>query len=109
MGSCHVEDEPSDLWRKCAIIDVSRLGVGIELCHPDPIELLGMWQDGALRLHLSRRITVRLEFGPSVEMTVAGEVRNAGSVPDGIVRAGIEFVGLSETERSMVDLPNFAP
>jgi len=108
MGCCHIEDEPSDLWRKCAIIDVSGLGVGIEVCHPDPIELLGMWQNGALRLDLSRRIMVRLEFGPSVDMTVAGEVRNAGSEPDGIVRAGIEFVGLTEAERSMVDLSNVA-
>jgi hypothetical protein len=78
--------------------------VGIDLCHPDPIELLGMWHDGELRLHLSRRITVRLKLGPSIDMTFAGEVRNAGSRPDGIVRAGIEFVGLTEAERSIVDL-----
>jgi len=104
MGRCHIQDEPLDLWRECAIIDVSTLGVGIDLCHPDPVELLGMWQDGELRLDVSRRITLRLELGPSVDMTVAGEVRNAGSGPDGIVRAGIEFVGLTETERSILDL-----
>ena len=85
-------------------MDVSALGVGIELFHPDPVDLLGLWQDEEIRLHMSRRITVRLELGPSVEMTVAGEVRNAGSDPDGIVRAGIEFVGLTEAERSIVDL-----
>jgi hypothetical protein len=104
MGLCHIQDEPADLWRECAIIDISPLGVGIDLCHPDPIELLGMWHDGELRLHLSRRITVRLKLGPSIDMTFAGEVRNAGSRPDGIVRAGIEFVGLTEAERSIVDL-----
>jgi PilZ domain len=104
MGLCHIQDEPADLWRECAIIDISTLGVGIDLCHPDPVELLGMWQDGELRLHLSRRITVRLKLGPSIDMTFAGEVRNAGSRPDGIVRAGIEFVGLTEAERSIVDL-----
>ena len=87
-------------------MDVSTLGLGIELFHPDPVELLGMWQDDAVRLHLSRRITVRLEFGPSVDMTVAGEVRNAGSEPDGVVRAGIEFVGVAETNRSIADLLN---
>ena len=85
-------------------MDVSALGVGIELFHPDPVDLLGLWQDEEIRLHMSRRITVRLELGPSVEMTVAGEVRNAGSDPDGIVRAGIEFVGLTEAERAIVDL-----
>jgi hypothetical protein len=103
-GRCHVQDEPLDLWRECAIIDVSTLGVGIDLCHPDPVELLGMWQDGELRLDVSRRITLRLELGPSVDLTVAGEVRNAGSGPDGMVRAGIEFVGLTEIERSILDL-----
>jgi len=109
MGRCHIEDEPSDQWRECAIMDVSTLGVGIELCHPDPVELLGMWQGDGVRLHLSRRITVRLEFGPSVDMTVAGEVRNAGSEPDGVVRAGIEFVGVVETNRSIVDLLSVGP
>ena len=103
MGSCHVEDWPSDLWQECAIIDVSTLGLGIELLHPDPVELLGLWRDGELRLDETRRITVGLELGPSVDITVSGELRNAGSKPDGIVRAGIEFVGLTEVERSMVD------
>jgi hypothetical protein len=103
MGACHVEDEPSDLWWECAIIDISTLGLGIELCHPDPVELLGLWQRGELQLQVSRRIAVRLDLGPSVDMTVAGEVRNAGSGPNGIVRAGIEFVGLTEPESSMVD------
>ena len=106
MGHCHIQDEPSDLWRECAIIDVSTLGVGIELCHPDPAGLLAMWQDNELRLHLSRRVTVRLDLGPAVDMTVAGEVRNAGSEPDGVVRAGIEFVGVAETNRSIADLLN---
>jgi len=89
-------------------MDVSTLGMGIEFCHPDPVELLGLWQNGALRLDVIRRITVHLELDPSVEMTVEGEVRNAGSEPDGIVRAGIEFTGLSEVERSIVELSNVA-
>jgi hypothetical protein len=93
-----------DLWRECSIIDVSTLGVGIDLCHPDPIELLGLWKDGELRLDMSRSITLRLALGPSVDMTVAGEVRNAGSGPDGTVRAGIEFIDLTEVERSIVEL-----
>jgi hypothetical protein len=103
MGHCHVENDPSDMWRECEIRDVSTLGLGIEFSYPDPVELLGLWQDGELRLRMSRRITVRLELGPSVDMTVAGEVRNAGSGPDGSIRAGIEFVSLTEPERSIVD------
>ena len=92
LSRCHIEDEPSDPWRECAIFDVSTLGVGIDLCRPDAAELL------------SRRVTVLVELGPSFDITVAGEVRNAESVSDDIVRVGIEFVGLTETERAIVDI-----
>lgn len=102
MGSCHIQGDPSDLWRECAVTDFSTLGMGMDFYYPDPVELLGMWEDCELGLHLSRRITVRLELGPSGEMTVAGEVRNAQSEPDGVVRAGVEFIGLTEGERSIV-------
>jgi len=95
MGRCHIENEPSDLWRECAIIDVSTLGVGIDLWYPDPVELLGLWQDGELRLDARRRITVQLQSGHSVYVPAEGEVRNAGTAADGIVRAGIEFVGVT--------------
>lgn len=105
VGRCHMEGEPSDLWRECTIVDVSTLGVGMNLRHPDPIELLGLWQDGALRLDASRRMTVHFETDASVETPVVAEIRNAGSSPDGFVRAGIEFVGLTETQRSLVDSP----
>ena len=91
MGRCHVENDSSDLWRECAIFDVSTLGVGIDVPY------------GVAAALLNRRITVLLELGPSVDLTIAGEVRNAESAPDGIVRVGIEFVGLSETERSIVE------
>jgi hypothetical protein len=90
MGRCQVEDESSDEWLACAIFDVSTLGLGVDLPHSGASDLVG------------RRITVLLELGPSVDVTVAGEVRNAQSAPDGIVRAGIEFVGLTDTERSIV-------
>jgi hypothetical protein len=90
MGRCQVDGESSDEWLACAIFDVSALGVGVDLPHSDAPGLVG------------RRITVLLELGPSVDVTVAGEVRNAQSAPDGIVRAGIEFVGLTDTERSIV-------
>jgi hypothetical protein len=92
MGRCQVEGESSDEWRACAIFDVSTLGVGIDLPHPRASQLL------------SRRITALLELGRSVDVTITGEVRSAESAPDGIVRAGMEFVGLSETESAIVDL-----
>ena len=92
MGSCHVEGEPSHLWRDCGIFDFSSLGVGLDLRHPGSSDLMG------------RRVSVRLPVGASIEVTLRGEVRNAKAGPDGIVRVGIEFAALSETERSIVDL-----
>jgi PilZ domain len=92
MSRCQVEAESLDLWQACAIFDISTFGMGIDLAHSGTPDIL------------SRRITVLLELGPSVDVTVAGEVRNAESGPDGIVRTGIEFVGLNETERSIVGL-----
>jgi hypothetical protein len=92
MGSCLVEGEPSHLSRDCGVFDFSILGVGMDLRHPDASDLVG------------RRVSVRLPVGASIDLTLTGEVRNAKAGPDGIVRAGIEFVTLSKAERSIVDL-----
>ncbi len=92
MGSCHVEGEPSDLWRDCGVFDFSILGVGMDLRHPDASDLVG------------RRVSVQLQVGASIDMTLTGEVRNARAGPNGVARAGLEFVSLSEAERSIVDL-----
>ena len=92
MGSCHVEGEPTDLWRDCGVFDFSTLGVGMDFRYPDAPDLVG------------RHISVRLPVGTSVELTFTGEVRNLKSGPDGIVRAGIEFFGLSEDELYVIDL-----
>jgi len=91
MSRCQVEGESSDLWQACAVFDVSSLGVGIDLPNSGPADVL-----------LNRRITVLLELGSSVDLTVAGEIRNVESCPDGISRVGIEFVGLNDTERAIV-------
>jgi hypothetical protein len=92
MGSCHVEDEPPDEWRDCGVFDFSAIGAGVDLRHPESSGLVG------------RRLSMRLPVGASTDIILTGEVRNAKAGPDGIVRLGIEFVGLSETERSLVDL-----
>jgi PilZ domain len=92
MGSCHVEGEPSHLWRDCGVFDFSFIGVGMDLRHPDSSDLVG------------RRVSVRLPVGASIDMTLTGEVRNAKAGPDGVVRAGLEFAALSEVERSIVDV-----
>jgi hypothetical protein len=92
MGSCQLEGESPDEWRDCGVFDFSALGVGMDLRHPGAPDLIGS------------RISVRLPVGSSMDMTLTGLVRNAKAGPDGIVRAGVEFVDLSETERSIIDL-----
>ena len=92
MGSCHVEGDPTDLWRVCGVFDISAHGVGMDLRYPDPSRLVG------------RRMSVRLPVGSSMDMTLMGAVRNAKPGPDGIVRAGLEYIDLSDAERAIVDL-----
>jgi hypothetical protein len=92
MGSCCVEGEDVDLWRDCGVFDFSTLGVGMDFRYPDASGLVG------------RRITMRLPVGGSMDITLVGEVRNVRAGPDGIIRAGIELLGLSEDELYIVDL-----
>lgn len=92
IGLCHVQGDSLDHWRDCGVFDLSAFGVGMDLRHPDASALVG------------RSVSVRLPIGVSMDMTLTGEVRNAKEGPDGIVRIGIEFEDVSDTERSIVDL-----
>lgn len=92
MGTCHVAGDAREQTRDCGIFDISMLGVGMDFHYADPMRLEG------------RRVSVRLPLGDSVEVSFTGEVRNVRAGPGGIVRAGIEFVDLMDSERSIVDL-----
>jgi len=92
IGLCHVQGDSLDLWRDCGVFDLSALGVGMDLRHSDASDLVG------------RIVSVRLPIGVSMDMTLTGEVKNAKGGPDGIVRIGVEFADVSDTERSIVDL-----
>jgi PilZ domain-containing protein len=92
IGLCHVQGDSLDLWRDCGVFDLSALGVGMDLRHSDASDLVG------------RIVSVRLPIGVSMDMTLTGEVKNAKGGPDGIVRIGVEFEDVSDTERSIVDL-----
>jgi hypothetical protein len=92
MGSCCVEGDDAEQWRDCGVFDFSTLGVGMDFRPRDASDLMG------------RRITMRLPVGGSMDITLIGEVRNVRAGPDGVVRAGIELLGLSEDELYIVDL-----
>ena len=92
LGICQVEGDLPHMWRDCGVFDFSKLGLGMDLRHPDASALIG------------RYISVQIQVGAFVDMIITGEVRNVKAGPEGIVRAGLEFVGLSSVERSMLDL-----
>jgi PilZ domain len=92
IGSCHLQGEPRELWRDCGVFDFSTTGVGMDFRHPGTTEFVG------------RRISVRLAVGGSVDLTFTGQIRNSQPGPDGLVRAGVEFVALTEDELDVIDL-----
>jgi hypothetical protein len=92
MGTCQVEGDAPNLTRECGIFDISILGVGMDFHYADPMRLEG------------RSVSVHLPLGDSIEVQCSGVVRNVRPGPGGIVRAGVEFTDLMDSERSIVDL-----
>ena len=72
------------------MIDISMLGLGISLDHPNPSELA------------DRLISVNLPGnGGCVNVRLEGQVKNASVMISRDIRVGIEFVRLSETEQAI--------
>ena len=70
-GICHIEGELDD--RKCRVVDISVLGLGITLDHPSPAELAG------------RSISVEV---PAVAQ-LQGQITHAELVLGGAIRIGV--------------------
>jgi hypothetical protein len=86
-GICHLEGDSVPGGRDCWIIDISMLGLGITLHYFWPSELVG------------QSISVDVPaVGDSVNIRLEGVIKNAEPTPGGVVRVGIEFVGLSNAE-----------
>jgi hypothetical protein len=92
-GTCLIEDGLHTTgWRECSVLDISPFGLGITLAddHSDVPELIG--RNVAVEFPaVSDWVSIRLE----------GAIRNAALIRPGIVRAGVEFVGLSEAEQAI--------
>jgi hypothetical protein len=90
-GCCHIDDDPAGKDWECRVLDISELGVAIVLQHPLGVELIG------------RRMSVESPTAStSVNIRLEGDVRNAVPVDGDAVRLGIEFVGLTELEQTVV-------
>jgi len=77
--------------RECRVLDISEFGVGILVPYPQGSALIGR--------HVSLETP---KHRASVNTRLEGEVRNAVRADSGSVRLGIEFVGLTQLEQSVV-------
>lgn len=91
-GRYAAEDDESSDWKECLVVDISLLGVGLELIGEVPDDLVGR----------QLIVQVRAPVGDSVSLRLKGRVVNQSQSPNGITRAGMEFVGLSPMERSIL-------
>ncbi|HEY5383804.1 MAG TPA: PilZ domain-containing protein [Acidimicrobiales bacterium] len=77
-------------WRDCRVVDISMLGLGITVDHPDPSELTG------------RLVSVNLPSdGSCVNVRLEGQIKNASATMGRDIRVGVEFIRLSETEQAI--------
>ena len=78
------------MWRDCEVIDISMFGLGITLIHPQPWDLV------------HRRILVDMSaIGEAVTIRLEGEIRDAAFTLEGDIKIGLEFTGLSKTEKAV--------
>ena len=89
-GTCDIQGDSAAGSRACRVIDISMLGLGITIDHPNPSELAG------------RLISVNLPGdGSCVNVRLDGQIKNATPTMSRDIRIGIEFVRLSETEQAI--------
>ena len=97
-GRYIVDDDPGAYWNECRVLDLSVLGVGLEIFPDRPEE--------ASETLIGRRIVVQVQppVGDSVTVRLVGRARNVSPGSAGGTRMGLEFVGLSETERKILEV-----
>jgi PilZ domain len=93
QGKYVLEDDPQPDWAECVVLDISLIGVGLELVAGTSKDLIG------------HRLVVQVQspLGNSVSLRLVGQVRNASPGQQG-TRVGIEFVGLSDMEQEILRL-----
>jgi PilZ domain len=89
-GTCRIADQHAERWRECSVLDISPFGLGMTLSDDHPRGLVGR--------------AVAVEFpavSDWVSIRLEGEIRNAALIRPGLIRASVEFVGLSEAEQAI--------
>lgn len=93
-GRCMLGGNPEPEVNECRVTDISLLGVGIEIVGERVDDLVGQ----------CLIIEVEPPVGKSVRLHLSGQVMNQGTTSEGLTRVGLQFVGLSETERSILEV-----
>lgn len=91
-GKYLIEDDEPTGWRHCVVLDLSNLGVGLELVEEAHPALIG------------RHIQIKVDVGDSggLSLRLAGVVRHLSPAEPGGTRVGVEFTGLSEREQAVL-------
>lgn len=98
FGRYFVEDDPQSVSKECRVIDISLLGLGLELIGDMTEDMIGH----RLVIHVGALA------GESVSLRMVGQVKNVHASRLGCTRAGLAFTDLSETEREIlksIELP----
>ena len=91
IGWCEFPDDSSRSQRNCRVVDISQLGLGIVVDSVPSSELVG------------RSIAVETPIlGMAANIRLEGRVKNTAARQDGSIRIGIEFLGLTDLEQSVV-------
>lgn len=94
-GRYYIEDAGTEEWHGCRILDISLIGLGLELFGPP------LGEDDLA----GRRLVVESNTpaGASLTIRARGEVRNVTVGTNGGTRVGVELVDLSEPEQSILE------
>jgi hypothetical protein len=94
FGKCLLEDDPHAVWAECRVVDISVLGAGIEVFGSTRPNLVG------------QRLGVEVQPASAASLSIhfVGEIKNVAAAPRGRVRLGMEFIDLTDSERSFVQV-----
>lgn len=93
IGRCGLEDQRQTEWA-CTVIDISLIGVGVEISVDEPADLVGR----------KLIVDVRPPIGTSVRLQLLGRVMNQGRTAGGRTRLGLQFVDLTESEAAVLQV-----
>jgi hypothetical protein len=99
-GTYTVERDPIGTWGACEILDISILGIGVELFEGPDLSV------GSADELIGCRILVQVQTpaGASVTLQMGGEIRYVAKGSRGGTRVGVSFIDLSETEQAILNV-----